>query len=183
MYLYIELWKPKEAWLKLTREERKAKIDELLQEAKTHPITGVIPFSFKQVGDVFLLDGVTEQPVVIDSAVARPTGYRYAAAWMIPTRELISKFEKRVENLGWWFDYFEQKNAWGEMNREATVADMLGTQVPSSSGTSPGAAARSGLGRFGRAEVAATKLRDDVDELKKGVNVVVDYVNSEKSRK
>src|SRR5436853_1859335 len=116
MYLYIELWKAKEAWLKLTPEERKAKIDELLAEAKKHPITGVIPFSFKKVGDVFLLDGVTEQPVVIDPSVARPPDFRYAAAWMVPTRELIDQFEQRVENLGWWWDYFEQVNGRGEMD-------------------------------------------------------------------
>lgn len=125
MYLYIELWKAKEAWLKLTPDERKAKLDELLAEAKAHPITGVIPFSFKKVGDVYLLDGVTEQPIVIDPSVARPPDFRYAAAWMIPSKELIAKFEERVENLGWWWEYFEQENAWGEMNVMATVGDMI----------------------------------------------------------
>lgn len=125
MYLYIELWKAKESWLKLTPEQRKAKIDDLLAEAKKNPITGVIPFSFKKVGDVFLLDGVTEQPVVIDPAVARPPAFRYAAAWMIPTRELIDKFEERVDNLGWWWEYFDQENAWGEMDVMATVGDMI----------------------------------------------------------
>ena len=125
MYLYIELWKAKESWLKLTPEQRKAKIDDLLAEAKKHPITGVIPFSFKQVGETLLLDGITEQPIVIDPEVARPPKFRYVSAYMIPTRELITKFEDRVDNLGWWWDYFEQENAWGEMNVMATVADMI----------------------------------------------------------
>jgi hypothetical protein len=125
MYLYLEIWKAKDPWIRLTDQQRKAKIDQLLQEAKTHPITGVIPFSFRKVGDVYLFDGVTEQPVVIDEAVARPTGFRYAAAWMVPTRELITKFEDRVESLGWWFEYFDQQNAWGVMDVTATVGDMV----------------------------------------------------------
>lgn len=125
MYLYIEIWKAKDAWLKLSNEQRAAKLEQLLQLANEHPITGVIPFSFRPVGDVFLFDGVVERPVIIDDEVARPTGYHYAAAWMVPTRELIKKFEDRVESLGWWWEYFEQQNAWGLMDREATVNDMV----------------------------------------------------------
>ena len=125
MYLYIEIWKAKDAWLKLSNEQRAGKLEQLLQLANEHPITGVIPFSFRPVGDVFLFDGVVERPVVIDDAVARPTGFHYAAAWMVPTRELIKQFEDRVESLGWWWEYFEQQNAWGPMDREATVNDMV----------------------------------------------------------
>ncbi len=125
MYLYIEIWKAKDAWLKLSNEQRAAKLEQLLQLANEHPITGVIPFSFRPVGDVFLFDGVIERPVIIDDAVARPTGYHYAAAWMVPTRDLIKQFEDRVESLGWWWEYFEQQNAWGLMDREATVNDMV----------------------------------------------------------
>jgi Family of unknown function (DUF6616) len=157
MYLYIELWKPKEAWLKLTSEQRQAKLTELLTLAQQHPITGVIPFSFKPVGDVFLFDGVVERPVIIDEGVARPTGFRWAAAWMVPTRELIKQFENRVEALGWWWEYFEQQNAWGPMDREATVADMI--DVPARRGSAGGsqrpaepAQPSEKLGRLGRLE-------------------------------
>jgi len=165
MYLYIELWKAKDAWLRLTSEERKAKIDQLLQEAKKHPITGVIPFSFRKAGDGFLFDGVTEQPVVIDDAVARPTGFRYAAAWMVPTRELIKRFEDRVESLGWWFEYFHQENAWGVMDVAATVGDMIKSDHVSVS--QPENALR--LGRLSRTELDLRSLKKDVDELKKSV--------------
>jgi hypothetical protein len=125
MYLYIEIWKAREAWLELTNDQRQAKLDQLLQLAQEHPITGVVPFSFRPVGNVFLFDGVVERPVIVDDAVARPTGFHYAAAWMVPTRELIKQFEDRVEGLGWWWEYFEQQNAWGPMDREATVSDMV----------------------------------------------------------
>ena len=64
--------------------------------------------------------------MVIDNAVARPTGFQYAAAWMVPNRELISHFEQRVQNLGWWFDYFHQQNAWGAMDMSAAVRSMVG---------------------------------------------------------
>lgn len=125
MYLYIELWKAKDAWLALSSGERQAKLEQLLALAQQHPITGVIPFSFRPDGDVSVFDGVTERPVVIDTAVARPTRFHYAAAWMVPTRELITQFENRVDSLGWWFEYFDQQNGWGVMDRNATVADMV----------------------------------------------------------
>ena len=166
MYLYIELWSAKEAWVKLTSAERKAKIDQLLQEAKLHPITGVIPFSFRQAGGVYLFDGVTEQPVIVSEAVARPTGYRYAAAWMVPTLELIRQFEKRIDNLGWWFEYFDQKNAWGVMDVQATVGDMMnaGQAAPTPPTETPG------LGRLGRSEEMLRGIRKDIDDLKRGMN-------------
>jgi hypothetical protein len=176
MFLYIELWKPKDAWLKLSTEERRAKLDHLRREAESHPIPGVIPFSFRQVGDVFLLDSSITQPAIIDDAVARPTGYRYAAAWMIPTKELIKKFEQRVENLGWWFEFFDQKNAWGEMDAQATLADMIGA-APRAASTS-----ETPKGRFGRTRYAVRRLRHDMDELKEGVNVMLDYVKTEQSK-
>ena len=125
MYLYIELWSAKEAWLKLTTAERQAKLTELLTLAQQHPIEGVVPFSFRSAGPVTLFDGIVERPVIVSNEVARPTGFHYAAAWMVPTREMIKQFEDRVEGLGWWWDYFEQKNAWGVMDREATVNDMI----------------------------------------------------------
>src|SRR5262245_60681796 len=126
MFLYIELWKAKDAWLKLTPDERRARLEQLQRDAAANPVPGVIPFSFRQVGDVFLLDDTITQPIVIDDAVTRSTGYRWAAVWMIPTRELIKRFERRVEDLGWWFDYFDQKNAWGELNPQATLNFLVG---------------------------------------------------------
>jgi ketosteroid isomerase-like protein len=134
MYLYIELWKAKEAWLILSDEQRQKKLEQLLLLAQQQPITGVIPFSFRPAGDNWLFDGVVERPVIIDTGVARPSGFHYAAAWMVPTRELITRFEDRVEGLGWWFEYFEQENAWGLMDRDRTVGDMVS---PKPYGVSP----------------------------------------------
>jgi formylglycine-generating enzyme required for sulfatase activity len=125
MYLYLELWTAKDAWFSLTVDQRQAKIDSMLRDAKKHPITAVIPFSFRALGDAVIFDGVTAQTVVVDPAVARPMRFHYASAWTIPTRELIKPFEDRFRNLGWWFDYFEQENAWGEMNALATQSDMI----------------------------------------------------------
>jgi hypothetical protein len=174
MFLYIELWKPKDAWLRLTADERRAKLDHLRREAAANPIPGVLPFSFRQVGDAFLFDGVAPQPTVIDNAVARPTGFRYAAAWMILTRELIDTFERRIAKLGWWYDYFEQRNAWGEINPQATLAALVGSRP----GSAPAAAAASTIGRAR----LVRRLRQDVDELKRDVSTVVDYVKTTQSR-
>jgi hypothetical protein len=170
VYLYIEIWKPKAAWINLTPQQRQAKIAELITLAGQHPITGVVPFSFKPVGDVFLFDGVTERPVIIDSAVARPTGFRWAAAWMVPTRELIKQFEDRVESLGWWWEYFEQDNAWGLMDREATVADMINVPMPSPD--------KKDLGRLGRAEQDVHTVLKEVAEIKNIMNAILDRLKS-----
>jgi hypothetical protein len=165
LYLYIELWKAREAWLRLTSEERRSRLDQLLALAKSQPISGVVPCTFQQVGDVFLLDGITEQPIVIDDTAARPTGYHYAAAWMIPTLELVRRFEKRVEALGWWFDYFEQENAWGVMDKNMTVANMISGDQPSG-----GDSAAPGPGRLARTELELRKLRMEVDDLRNTLN-------------
>ena len=125
MYLYVELWKPKDAWRELTPNERRVRVDSMLRDAKKYPVATVIPFSFRNGGDAGAFDGVTEQPSVVDSRVARPTGFRYTAAWMIPTRELIQTFEHRFDRLGWWFDFFEQENAWGVLDGAVTGADMI----------------------------------------------------------
>src|SRR5262245_1684297 len=128
MYLYLELWKAKDAWLKLTPNERQAKTQSLLRDAQEHPVPGVIPFSFRTVGDTVLFDGATTQPVlpvVLDRTGPRSTGFHLAAAWMVPTRDLIKPLENRFKNLRWVFDYFDQQNAWGEMDGAAKLTDML----------------------------------------------------------
>ncbi len=183
MYLYIELWKAKDAWIELTDNQRKAKINELLTLAQQHPIVGVVPFSFREVqppdaDTVWLFDGVTERPVIIDDAVARPSGFHYAAAWMVPTREMITQFEQRVEGLGWWWDYFEQQNAWGVMDREATVNDMI-TGGQGASGPASGSTAE----RLSRLEEDVRGLRQDVEELKHGIGVILEYVKAEPPKK
>jgi formylglycine-generating enzyme required for sulfatase activity len=133
MYLYLELWKAKDAWLQLSGDERQARIESVMREARTHP-TGVIPFSFRALGDGVVFDGGPPQ-VVLDSAVARPTGFHYAAAWMVPTREQIETMENRHRKQVWWGDCFEQENAWGEMDGATTLADMLaGNAAEPSSG-------------------------------------------------
>jgi hypothetical protein len=44
----------------------------------------------------------------------------------VPKKDLIAKFEDRVDHLGWWWDYFDQKNAWGEMiKREDLLNHMV----------------------------------------------------------
>ena len=172
MYLYIELWNAKDAWLKLGPEERRAQLEELRRAAAANPIPGVLAFSFRQLGDTFQFDGVTPQPAVLDGRAARPIRFRYGAAWMIPRRELIKVFEARIDRLGWWYDYFEQQNAWGEMNPQATLAALTGSP-PHAPASAPAPASR-----FGRARHAVRKLRNDVDELKKDMNVVVEYVKN-----
>ena len=164
MYLYIELWSPREAWNRLNADQRKSRLDQVLALAKKQPIPGVVPCTFHQVGDVYLLDGVTEQPIVVDDSAARPTGFRYASAWMIPTLELVRRFEKRVDALDWFFDCFEQQNAWGPMDAGATGSDMISNVGHRRSRR------EEGPGRLTRMEADLRALRTELDQLKKGVS-------------
>lgn len=171
MYLYVELWKVKPAWVALTKAERKAKLDELMREAQLNPITGVIPVSVREIGNIVMFDGVKETPAVISDDVARPTGFRYIAAYMIPTIELIKKFEQRVENLGWWFDYFDQQNAWGVMGIEQAVSDMLNAGGKDSDGCDSGGPTKPDsdkpglLARIKATEVGLSELKGDVKKI------------------
>jgi formylglycine-generating enzyme required for sulfatase activity len=128
MYLYLELWKAKDAWFRLTADERQTRTESIVRDAREHPVAGAVPFNFRMVGGAPFFDGATTEPVLpvaLDPGIARPTGFHLAAAWMAPTRRAINALENRFRNLGWVWDFFEQQNAWGVMSAEVTLADMI----------------------------------------------------------
>lgn len=98
MYLYVELWKARPAWLDLSREERKSWLDKVLGGLQEQLQSGVEVIGF----------------ALNDEDTPNSAGYDIFAAWKMPSKEIAQQFENFVENAGW-HNYFEQVNARGKM--------------------------------------------------------------------
>ena len=110
MYLYVELWKARPAWLALTQAERKSWMDKLLTGLQEQLQSGVEVLGF----------------AANDADTPRSAGYDFLAAWRMPGREAAIGFEQFVEGAGW-HEYFEQVNARGRvMETEEFVTSHTG---------------------------------------------------------
>ena len=96
MITYIELWKAKQAWINLSKEERGAYMTALGPAIQQLTEAGVQIISW----------GVN------DASTFSKAGYDYFAVWSFPTEEGAKGFEKIVEGAGW-YNYFDQVNLMG----------------------------------------------------------------------
>ena len=96
MYLYVELWKARPAWLELSKEQRKSWMGKTLAALQKQLQSGVEPL------------GLASN----DEDTACSAGYDFFAAWEMPDKEAALRFEGFVEEVGW-HEYFEQVNARG----------------------------------------------------------------------
>lgn len=109
MYLYVELWKARPAWLALSREQRGAWMDGLLTGLQEQLRSGVEVLGFARS----------------DADTPLPAGYDFVAAWRMPSKAAAERFERFVEGAGW-HDYFEQVNARGRtMETEEFVSSHV----------------------------------------------------------
>lgn len=109
MKLFLELWKPKQAWLDLPIEERQEYIESLGPS-----IGGLLDEGVELLG-IGTIDADTDQ---------RPD-YHYWAVWRIPSEELVARFENQVREDGF-YEYFEQINARGEpRSPEEVFGEMI----------------------------------------------------------
>jgi hypothetical protein len=97
MYLYVELWKARPAWLALSQDERKDWLDKTLAGLQEQLSSGVEP--------VGLASNDEDTPY--------SSGYSLFAVWKMSNKEMAQQFENFVEAAGW-HKYFEQVNARGE---------------------------------------------------------------------
>lgn len=109
MALFLELWKPKQAWLELSSQQREDFI------AGIGPsIEGLLQAGVELVG-IGMVDPETDMR----------GDYDYWAVWDLPSEELVAQFEKAVRDDGF-YDYFEQINARGEpRDPDAVFGDMI----------------------------------------------------------
>lgn len=109
MITYIELWKAKQAWLELSKEERGTYMTALGPAIQQLTENGVQIVSW----------GVT------DASTFSKTDYDYFAVWTFPTIESAQGFEKLVESAGW-YNYFDQVNAMGSA---VSPQDVIGKMI------------------------------------------------------
>jgi haloalkane dehalogenase len=109
MYLYVELWKPREAWKALPVQERSNYMSQL------GPAIGELT----KIG-VELIGWSLN-----DSETSHRADYHYIAVWKMPSQDAVRQFEHVVEQSGW-YRYFEQVNARGELVApDPVIANMI----------------------------------------------------------
>lgn len=109
MITYIELWKSKQAWNDLPKEE-KGNYLEALGPAIQHMMES----------GVQIVSWGKNEP-----STHRKADYDYFAVWTFPTAESVKEFEQTVEGAGW-YNYFDQVNAMGTATTpQEVMADMI----------------------------------------------------------
>ena len=109
MITYIELWKAKQAWTDMSKEERGNYLSALGPAIQQLLADGVQIISW----------GKNE------TATFSKAGYDYFAVWSFPSLESAKDFEKLVEGTGW-YNYFDQVNAMGTTsNPQEVMGDMI----------------------------------------------------------
>ena len=108
MITYIELWKSKQAWMDLSKEEREKYMNSLGPAIQQLIDNGVQIVSW----------GVNEGSF-------NKADYDYFAVWTFPNENMAKDFEKMVEGAGW-YNYFDQVNA---MGNATTPQEVLGKMI------------------------------------------------------
>jgi hypothetical protein len=109
MITYIELWKAKQAWIDLSKDER------------GNYMNGLGP-AIQQLLDngVQIVSWGSNEPSTFNRV-----DYDYFAVWTFPGTDAARDFEKMVEGAGW-YNYFDQVNATGVAS---TPQDVLGIMI------------------------------------------------------
>ena len=105
MYLFVEAWTPKPAWLALAREEREGYVSQVASGMSQLQAAGV-----EVVGWGFSDDA------------ARGTDHGAFAVWRCPTRQAANQLRQAVEHARW-YDYFEQLDLGGEVESPEVVLE------------------------------------------------------------
>ncbi|MGB3850568.1 MAG: DUF6616 family protein [Tunicatimonas sp.] len=109
MRYFIELWKAKDAWNQLSKEER------------TNYVSQVGQHMGKLVADG--MEVVTW--AANDPATTYRAGYDFFSVMKFPNQEMVQSFEALVEGAGW-YQYFEQVNLSGAGSTpEAVMQQMI----------------------------------------------------------
>ncbi len=108
MYIFVELWNVKQAWLDMSQEDRGAYVNGVGGAMEELAKAGVECLCWTHVDNKDYL-----------------SGHDYIAVWKMPDEATVELFEKTVEGAGW-YNYFEQVNARGVMD---TPQDVLGHLV------------------------------------------------------
>lgn len=109
MYIFMEMWKPKESWLKLTKSEREEYLGKLAPAIQWLLESGVEIISWS----------------LNEPATPQTTDHVYLGVYKFPSEALTVQFEQLVEQAGW-YNYFEQTNLKGALDTpQAIIGHML----------------------------------------------------------
>lgn len=109
MITYIELWKARQAWKDLSKEQR------------ANYLTALGPAIQQLIeGGVQILSWGNNE-----SSTFNRVDYDYFAVWTFPNLESAQNFEKMVEGAGW-YNYFDQVNAMGNIS---TPQEVMGKMI------------------------------------------------------
>jgi len=109
MITYIELWKAKQEWINLSKEERGNYMTAL----------GPAIQQLMEAGVQIVSWGTNE------AATFSKADFDYFAVWTFPNEETAKGFEKMVEGAGW-YNYFDQVNAMGNaLSPQDVIANLI----------------------------------------------------------
>ena len=103
MYLLLEAWTPKPAWMSLTRGEREAYVSQVASGISELEAAGI-----ESPGWGF-----------IDKA-ARGTQHVAFAVWQCPTEDAANGLRQAIADAGW-YEYFDQIDFGGQVESPETV--------------------------------------------------------------
>lgn len=109
MKTYIELWKAKNEWKKLSKVDREKYLEQLAPAIQQLQNSGVEIIAWGEN----------------DSSTVMRASYDFFGVWKFPSQEAVASFEKMVESAGW-YSYFDQVNLHGNT---ATPHEILGKMI------------------------------------------------------
>lgn len=109
MECYIELWKEKEIWKKLPKNEKESYLNQ------------IGPHMTELLGkDVEIVGWGTNKPSTVSRA-----DFDFFAVWKFPDCETMEEFETAIATAGW-YNYFSQINVSGELvSPEDVIRKMI----------------------------------------------------------
>lgn len=108
MITYIELWKARQVWTDLSKEERASYMTALGPAIQQLVENGVQIISW----------GAT------DASTFNKVDYDFFAVWSFTDEASAKSFEQLVEGAGW-YNYFEQVNAMGKTQSPQEVIGQM----------------------------------------------------------
>ena len=108
MITYVELWKAKQSWTDLSKEERGTYLAQLAPAIEQ-----------LLAGGVQILSWGSNDPNTFNKA-----DFDYFAVWSFPDQGAAQSFEKLVEGAGW-YNYFDQVNAMGSATTPDEVMKIM----------------------------------------------------------
>jgi hypothetical protein len=109
MKTYIELWKAKDAWKALSKDERAKYLGQLAPAIEQLVSVGVEIVAWGEN----------------DSSTFHRAPYDFFGIWKFLTPAAVQQFEKMVDGAGW-YTYFDQVNLQGT---SATPQEILGKMI------------------------------------------------------